>query len=75
MKILCRYVADPRTMKVSVPIAQVVFDLYSQVVGISADFDTKVMQLYERVYIECKAQDELAKLKGFLEPVLFSMYS
>ena len=43
MKILCRYVADPRTMKVSIPIAHAIFDLYSQVVGISAEFDTKIL--------------------------------
>lgn len=75
MKILCKYVADPRTMKVSVPIAHAVFDLYSQVVGISNEFDTKVMQLHERVQSEVKAQEELAKLQGMLEPLLHAQYA
>ena len=70
-----RYVADPRTMKVSIPIAHAVFDLYSQVVGISAEFDTKILQLYERVYAEVKAQNELIKLQGMLEPLLFAQYN
>ena len=75
MRILCKYVADPRTMKVSVPIAHAIFDLYSQFLGISPEFDTKVMQLHERVHAEVKAQDELIKLQGMLEPLLFAQYS
>ncbi|QDZ25851.1 U3 small nucleolar RNA-associated protein Utp15 [Chloropicon primus] len=75
MKCLCKYVADPRTMKVSVPIAHALFDLYTQVVGISNEFDTKVMQLYERVHSEMKAQEELIQLQGMLEPLLFAQYS
>ncbi len=62
-------------MKVSVPIAHAVFDLYAQVVGISQEFDTKVLQLYERVNAEVKAQDELIKLQGMLEPLLHAQYN
>ena len=52
-----------------------VFDLYTQVVGISTDFDTKIMQLYERVHSELKAQSELIQLQGMLEPLLFAQYA
>ena len=49
--------------------------MYTQVVGISTDFDTKIMQLYERVHSELKAQGELIQLQGMLEPLLFAQYA
>ena len=55
--------------------AHEVFDLYTQVLGISEDFDKKVLQLGERVASEIKAQDELLRLQGMLEPLLFAQYA
>ena len=49
--------------------------MYTQVVGISTDFDTKIMQLYERVHSELKAQSELIQLQGMLKPLLFAQYA
>jgi len=72
MKVLCKYISDPRVSDLMCTVAHMVLDQYSGVVGQSKYFDKQLGILRERVACELRAQHTLMGLQGMADSILLS---
>ncbi|KAH9951591.1 WD40 repeat-like protein [Amylocystis lapponica] len=72
LRLLMKYVADPRFGEMVCDIAGVVIEMYTPVLGQSPLIDTLFVRLQKKVAAELRFQTELVKTKGALDMLLAS---
>ncbi|KAM6495843.1 WD40-repeat-containing domain protein [Amanita muscaria] len=72
LRLLVKYVADPRFGQLVCDMAALVIDMYGPVLGQSPLIDSLVLRLRKKIVAELRFQQELVKAKGALNMVLAS---
>ncbi|KAF9485314.1 WD40 repeat-like protein [Pholiota conissans] len=72
LRLLLKYIADPRFGELAANVACIVLDMYGSVVGQAPLIDSLVLRLRKKVASELQFQDEIIKAKGALTMILSS---
>jgi len=72
LRLLLKYVADPRFGVMVADIAGVVIDMYRPVIGQAPLVDGLFLRLRKKVAAEIRFQEEIMKVKGALTMILSS---
>ena len=72
MKVLCKYLPDPRVSDLMCTVAHMVLDQYSGVIGQSKEFDKQLGVLRERAAHELRSQHTLMGLQGMADSILLA---
>ncbi|KAF8913940.1 WD40-repeat-containing domain protein [Gymnopilus junonius] len=75
LRLLLKYVADPRFGELAADITGIVIDMYMPVIGQAPLVDTLFLRLRKKLAAELKFQDEMIKVKGALTMILLSTVS
>ncbi|KAI0268268.1 WD40-repeat-containing domain protein [Gloeopeniophorella convolvens] len=67
LRLLLKYVADPRFGELVCEVSTLVLDMYTPVLGQSPTIDALVLRLRRKVDAELQVQKDLAKVKGALD--------
>ncbi|KAK0190888.1 Trp-Asp repeat-containing protein [Armillaria mellea] len=69
LRLLVKYVTDPRFGEMACDVASMVIEMYASVIGQSPLIDSLFLQLQKKVLMELRFQRELLKTKGALDMV------
>jgi U3 small nucleolar RNA-associated protein 15 len=72
LRLLLKYVADPRFGVMVADVARVVIDMYRPVIGQAPLIDGLFLRLRKKVAAEIRLQEEIMKVKGALTMILSS---
>ncbi|KAF9567314.1 WD40 repeat-like protein [Agrocybe pediades] len=75
VRLLLKYVADPRFGELVADVACIVLDMYAPVIGQAPLIDGLFLRLQKKVAAELRFQEEIVKVKGALTMVLSSTIS
>ncbi|KAG5649020.1 hypothetical protein DXG03_000369 [Asterophora parasitica] len=75
LRLLVKYVTDPRFGEMVCDVAGIVIDMYTPILGQSPLIDSLFLRLRKKVAAEIRFQKELAKTKGALSMILSSAIS
>lgn len=69
LRLLVKYVTDPRFGEMACDVASMVIEMYASVIGQSPLIDSLFLQLQKKILMELRFQRELLKTKGALDMV------
>lgn len=72
MHFLSKNISNPMFSKILVPVANLILDMYADLIGENKKFDYMVSKLNNRLKMDLHTQDEMMKLLGAMEQI-FSM--
>jgi len=72
LRLLLKYVADPRFGELAADITSIVLDMYTPVIGQAPLIDALFLRLRKKVLAELRLQEEMVKAKGALMMILSS---
>ncbi|KAK3269238.1 hypothetical protein CYMTET_22303 [Cymbomonas tetramitiformis] len=70
LSFLCRFLTEPRYVRLLLTVAQQMLDVYGGVVGQAPAVDEKLRLLKERINVELLAQQDLFAVQGMLDTLL-----
>lgn len=72
MHFLFQNISNPMYGKILIPVADLILDMYSGLIGQNAKFDYMLEKLRNRISVDLRTQEEMMKLLGAMEQI-FSM--